>query len=306
MKMISRTVFTLALAASAMTAVKAADTTYTVTFDPGNAEKNGCTVSGPSSGTFGYKQVIEIENVPTVTCSGKYYVSAWHESGIEAEVAVAGSEVTKDVVYLPIYRVAGNTVNYTVKYVDAKGKEIASQDTFTGNIGDKVIVPYKYIEGYHPKNAYNITQTLSENEGDNVFKFVYAKMTGGTIPGPVTYITEDGGITYIVVPAEGGGNSNNSGYWRGNGNQNRKGQNGSTLINTDTLDPELIVDQDKEVAPASGEAEKPAAAETSDKAEPSSPRTSTIGTLAKVGAAAGGGILLVLLLLFLTGRRTVE
>lgn len=307
MKTISGTVFALAMAASLMGTVKAEDTRYKVKFDLGNGGSYGCSVQNDASGTYDYKDTIT--TAPTVTCTGKYYSSGWHESGIEDLVAVAGAEVTKDVVYLPVYRILGNTVDFTVHYVDAKGNTVAPDQTFTGNIGDKVIIPYLYVEGYHPKNAYNISYTLSDDPAKNEFTFVYAKLTGGTIPGPVTYITEDGGITYIVVPADPSGNGGgNNGYWNGGAGQNGKGKNGSTLVDTDTLNPELLIDQDKEQeqAAASGAESKTDEKGTQDIIDNPTPKSNTIGTLAKIGLASGGGILLVLLLLLLTKRFTAE
>ena len=61
-------------------------------------------------------------------------------------------------------------VAYTVNYQDASGKSLAESQTFYGNIGDKPVVAYRYIENYIP-DALALTKTLSDNEVENVFTF---------------------------------------------------------------------------------------------------------------------------------------
>jgi len=42
------------------------------------------------------------------------------------------------------------------------------------------MVAYHYIEGYQPQ-AYNLTKTLSKNEAENVFTFVYEPVPEDTV-----------------------------------------------------------------------------------------------------------------------------
>lgn len=136
----------------------------------------------------------------------KYYVKGIRESGKDNNSATAKSfKVTCDQDYVVAYGIQGNMVSYRVEYVDESGRELAPSETYYGNIGDRPVVAYVYIAGYHPQ-AYNLQKTLTENENENVFTFVYAP--GEAPGGPVTELeaitTEvDGGT--IVLPGGGGG-----------------------------------------------------------------------------------------------------
>jgi hypothetical protein len=167
-----------------------ADYAYTVRFYSGR------------QGTFGGEDVIVITDLhygdrisfqpQTVTLLDprKYYVKGIRESGKDNNTAGATSfMVTRDQDYTVAYGVLGNAVSYTVNYLDAQGAVLAPGETFYGNAGDKPVVAYRYIEGYAPE-YYNITRTLSENAGDNVFDFIYYP----TVP------SDDGqGYTVVVV-----------------------------------------------------------------------------------------------------------
>lgn len=120
-------------------------------------------------------------------------------------------------------------VAYTVNYQDADGNELAPSQQFYGNVGDKPVVAYRYIDGYIPQAA-ALTKTLSSNEAENVFTFVYEEGESGTVvetpgtPGGVTTVvetvtvtegtgaagTEEGGDTTTIegedVPQGDGGN----------------------------------------------------------------------------------------------------
>lgn len=71
----------------------------------------------------------------------------------------------------------GDCRYYTVEYVDSAGNELAPSETYYGNVGDKPVVAFLYIEGYRP-NAYNITRTLKADASENVFRFVYTRLSG--------------------------------------------------------------------------------------------------------------------------------
>ena len=90
-------------------------------------------------------------------------------------------------------------VAYTVQYLDENGNELAPSNTFYGSIGDKPVVAFQYIEGYLPQ-AYNLTKTLSANEADNVFPFVYTP-SYETIER--VEVTEGGTTVITTTPAAG-------------------------------------------------------------------------------------------------------
>ena len=109
---------------------------------------------------------------------GKYYFKGYHISGQEVEREGASNyvnsiTVTKDITLVATYGIKGDTVAYTVRFTDASGRELAPSETYYGNVGDKPVVSYRYIEGYDPQ-AYNIRGTLKSLEkGNNVFTFIY-------------------------------------------------------------------------------------------------------------------------------------
>ena len=39
--------------------------------------------------------------------------------------------------------------SYTVNYVDENGNELAPSRTYYGNVGDRPVVAYLYMDGYH-------------------------------------------------------------------------------------------------------------------------------------------------------------
>ncbi len=65
-------------------------------------------------------------------------------------------------------------VGYTVNYQDENGRTLAESRKYYGNIGDKPVVAHIYIENYEPQ-ALALTRTLSSNEAENVFTFVYSE-----------------------------------------------------------------------------------------------------------------------------------
>ena len=83
-------------------------------------------------------------------------------------------------------------VAYTVNYQDASGNSLAESQTFYGNVGDKPVVAYRYVENYIP-DALALTKTLSDNESENVFTFTYT-------PGATDRIVETTTTVTTTVP----------------------------------------------------------------------------------------------------------
>ena len=223
-------VLTVALTLSCMGEVKASDVskkeayTYTVTLYAGNRGKltadvfevvsnnevsydisaDKVVISGLAAGdAISFYPQVGVTNV-----EDKYYVQGIRLSGRDND---EGKEtffnVSKDADYVVAYGIKGNQVAYTVNYVDADGNELAPSDTFYGNIGDKPVVAYKYIDGYVPE-VLGFTKTLAEDASENVFTFVYDEAPTPSII--VDYIT-------------GGGTSNVNGQ----GGQDGTGQAGN-------------------------------------------------------------------------------
>lgn len=121
--------------------------------------------------------------------SSKYYVKGLRVSGREnmesPKIVVEGD---KDLVVA--YGIKGNMVAYTVNYHDEEGNELLPSRMYYGNVGDKPVVAYQFVENYTPQvTAY--TKTLVSNEAENVFTFVYSPVTTETVtvPGETTTVT---------------------------------------------------------------------------------------------------------------------
>lgn len=197
--LVSLLTVSMTLGASTMS-VMADDTTpytYKVTLSAGN------------KGTINGQNKIEQTNIAsgsTVTFNlndiqvtdDKYYVKGIRLSGRDNNETLAAPSFTvdKDADYVVAYGIKGNMVAYTVNYQDASGKSLAESQTFYGNIGDKPVVAYRYIENYIP-DALALTKTLSDNESENVFTFTYTPgatdrivetttTVTTTVPGPAT------------------------------------------------------------------------------------------------------------------------
>ena len=170
-----------------MTAFAAEEYSYTVTFYAGNQGSfngAGITASGGSVSTSSDKIVISglklgdvvgfnAQSGVSLGDSSKYYIQGIRLSGRDNDtVAASVFTVTEDADYVVAYGIRGSMTSYTINYHDANGKVLAPSQTFYGNIGDKPVVAYQYIEGFIP-NALGLTKTLSANETDNVFTFVY-------------------------------------------------------------------------------------------------------------------------------------
>lgn len=279
-------VFTLlstgAFAAETNSSLKKQSYTYTVTFYAGNhgtfgdnavptVETKGVAKIVKSSDKIvvsglleGDKVGMNSQSAVTLAADSKYYPKGIRLSGRDNDtVAESVFEVTGDADYVAAYGIKGQQVKYTVKYVHENGKKLAEDEVFYGNIGDKPIVAYKYIQGYNPK-VYAFTKTLDEDESKNIFEFVYTDATSPTIEEIVTedvtysetVITINGGTTAVggVAGGTGGGATNVTG---GGADQAAPGEDETGDVRPAYTGPEddenggsdLIVDLDDEETP---------------------------------------------------------
>lgn len=151
---------------------------YTVTLYAGNGQIDG--KDSVVVGTYGYgkQATIDWTKYDITLPDDRYYVKGVRLAGHDDSSVAAPSFVVKEnTQYVLAYGLKKDQTNYTVKYVDANGAELMESQTFSGNVGDKPVVAHRYIEGYEPQNALNITGTLDKNEAANVFTFVYAPAT---------------------------------------------------------------------------------------------------------------------------------
>lgn len=117
--------------------------------------------------------------------------------------------ITEDTDFVVAYGILANRVAYTVTYTDSDGNELAPARTFFGDIGDVPATAPVYVEGYLP-DASLLTKTLVEDESQNVFPFVYARLASefqteeNPETGDVTVTTPGGATTapvYNTAPA---------------------------------------------------------------------------------------------------------
>lgn len=134
--------------------------------------------------------------------NSKYYVKGIRQSGRDNDtVSLSAFRVEKDQDYVVAYGIRGELTSYVVNYQDTSGRTLAPSRTYYGNVGDRPVVAFLYIEGYEPQ-AYNLTRTLTANTAENVFTFQYSRTrTGGGGGGGTT--TEPGGGTGTGAAPEG-------------------------------------------------------------------------------------------------------
>lgn len=174
----------LLLQAVGICASAAEEATYQIRIYAGNV---GATIGGASVWTVTghYGDPIPFDTgMVSLPEGSKYYVKGVRESGLDNDMVSSLGVIREDADYVVAYGIKGKLVAYTVSFVDENGQQLAPSQTYYGNAGDKPVVAYLYVDGYQPQ-AYNLTKTLSENEGSNVFQFVYSPIVRPTpVPTP--------------------------------------------------------------------------------------------------------------------------
>ena len=175
----------------------------------------------------------------------KYYVKGIRLSGRDNSEALAAPAfvVDSDADYVVAYGIKGNMVAYTVNYEDEQGNTLAESQTFYGNVGDKPVVAYRYIENYVPQ-ALTLTKTLSDNAADNVFTFKYTPGSTNRVietVNNVTVVVPGNTITNTVTVPTGttgttGGNGTGANGTGTNGANGANGANGTNADGTTTPD----------------------------------------------------------------------
>ena len=260
--------------------IAAAPATTALATQPGNAYTYKVTLSAGNKGSISGQEKIEVQDLNAgddvsfdlsqiQVTDEKYYVKGIRLSGRDNAEALAAPafNVDGDADYVVAYGIKGNQVAYTVQYQDEDGNTLAESQTFYGNVGDKPVVAYRYIENFIPQ-ALALTKTLSENEADNVFTFTYAPGETNRVVETTTTITTvvPGNTVYntVTVPAGTvaggtttggtnvtGGNANETttpgGTTDANGGQDADQDN--TVENTDEQTPQGLVDLDDEDTP---------------------------------------------------------
>ena len=251
-----------------MNAFAAEEYEYTVTFYAGNQGSfngaSGVTASGGTVSASSDKIVVSglklgdvvgfnAQSGVSLNDSGKYYVQGIRLGGRDNDtVAASVFTVTEDTDYVVAYGIRGNVTSYTVNYQNANGTALAASQTFYGNIGDKPVVAYQYIDGYIP-NALGLTKTLSANEAENVFTFVYEAA-------PEDVIVQETETESETESGTGTGTDNETESGTGADTDNETESDAETETTTETVEEtanevetdaetEMIVDLDDEEVP---------------------------------------------------------
>lgn len=198
LKLLAGAVLCLAALTLGKTESRAEEYTYTATFYPGNHGSfqgtEQVTVDNSSSGSSyeieGDGDAIRIsglkagdivsfdaayEGAVKLEEGSRYYVKGIRISGRDnSTVDTSAFPVEGDRDYVVAYGIQGDLTSYVVNYQDENGNTLAPSRTYYGNVGDKPVIAFRYLEGYQPQ-AYNLTKTLSKNEAENVFTFTYRR-----------------------------------------------------------------------------------------------------------------------------------
>jgi hypothetical protein len=199
----------------------------------------------------------------TLSDGSRYYIKGIRESGKDNNTITESPSfiVTEDMDYVIGYGLLGDAVAYTVNYVDNNGNTLAASETYYGNVGDRPVIAYLYIDGYVPQ-AYNLTGTLLENPADNQFTFIYTPLseltqgytyTSGNTIVRTNVIYEDEGV--IVIGSDNSG-VNGAGNGAGGGNAGADAA-GGTQINdeqtpTTSVPAEIVDIRDEQIPLADG------------------------------------------------------
>ena len=229
--LVSLLTVSMTIGASTMSVMAADGYTYKVTLSAGNKGTiNGQTKVEQDSLVAGSTVTFNLKNVQVT--DDKYYVKGIRLSGRDNEEALASpvlDNITGDADYVVAYGIKKDMVAYTVNYQDASGKALAESQTFYGNVGDKPIVAYQYIENYIP-DALALTKTLSNNVSENVFTFTYKPGATDRVVTTTTTITTT--IPGTATPGTGIGNAGTAGGTTGGTTGGTAGTTGGTTTGT--------------------------------------------------------------------------
>lgn len=235
--LVSLLTVSMTLGASTMS-VMADDTTpytYKVTLSAGNKG----TINGQNKiekSDIAYGSDFSFDNAALYNIQvtdDRYYVKGIRLSGRDnassEPLDAPAFTVTGDADYVVAYGIKGNMVAYTVNYQDASGKSLAESQTFYGNVGDKPVVAYRYVENYIP-DALALTKTLSDNESENVFTFTYTPGATDRIVETTTTVTTT--VPGTATPGTGTGNVGTAGGTTGGTTGGTAGTTGGTTTGT--------------------------------------------------------------------------
>ena len=158
----------------------AADREYKITFKSGSQGvfnvsdlgKNATYNDKHTSVTYTVKAGEAFPDVPELIINEGYRNNMWSD-----ELPTVGSQVTEKQVYVAKYTKLVNGVEFTVKYVDTNGVEIATPTIYTTDLGAEEVVRAKTVEGYQPDSLQKRLVVSRENVE---IQFVYTSTEQAT------------------------------------------------------------------------------------------------------------------------------
>ena len=304
----------LGMVSTGVSAAQAGTYTYTITLSAGNMgtisgqEKTVYTgaVYGESWASFDLSQVQVTDE--------RYYVKGVRLSGRDNADALAAPafRVTGDADYVVAYGVRGDQVAYTVQYQDEDGETLAASQTFYGNVGDKPVVAYRYVDGYIPQSL-ALTKTLSANEEENIFTFVYTQGDPDTIvrtETETTVVTGEPSVITVVAGAPAaagtaaGGTAAGAAGGTGTGGAADAGDGAAAGEvadgGTETVEEEPVPEGTQDIVDLDEEETPFGDLEIEDNTGANAEGLSMVGSVA---VAAAAGVILICLIVYLMKKR---
>lgn len=141
-------------------------------FDVSDLGKNATYNDKHTSVTYTVKAGEAFPDVPELIINEGYRNNMWSD-----ELPTVGSQVTEKQVYVAKYTKLVNGVEFTVKYVDTNGVEIATPTIYTTDLGTEEVVRAKTVEGYQPDSLQKRLVVSRENVE---IQFVYTSTEQAT------------------------------------------------------------------------------------------------------------------------------
>lgn len=247
--------------------------TYTVTLYSGNqgdfSDTKGIQVDNHSTGSkyqisqpdqggdrikitglqYGDRVMVSAQSCVSLEEASRYYAAGVRESGHDNNTSgTSAFTVNSDREYVIAYGIRGDMVSYVVNYHDASGNALEESQTFYGTVGDQPVAAYRYIENYQPQ-AYNLIKTLSRNEAENVYTFIYREVSGENGQTLQDVGTEE--VTDGNPGADNGADGDNAGNPAADdGTGEAAGNDENELVNSeDEETPQDLVNLDDEETP---------------------------------------------------------
>lgn len=221
---------------------------YTVTVSAGASG----TVSGTTEKQVVYGESYDPADYVTVDPDAGYYLKGYHIAGQDT-VKNGSWAIKEDTTFVASYGVKGeqDLLSYTIHYQAEDGTTLAEDRTYQGLAGDKPVVAYQAIDGYLPRDTYNVTWTLSADR-TNEYTFVY-------VPAATVTTTTTTTTTTVTTPAEGttaAGAATGTAGTAGTGAAGGAGTTGGTAAGAAGVagaeGPADIVDLDEQDVPLAG------------------------------------------------------